>query len=117
MAPDSASPAVEHARRGESSRIELSVESAKVEHSPGGRDRWRGEELAAAHRAQIARDRPYAEAVRKMMCNLEESAGLSDLRYVFAVHRHTEKTHVHLLLRRECTDRDTGERKTLHRLP
>ena len=117
MAPSGASPAVEHTRRGESANVELSDESANVEHLPGGRDRWRGEELAAAHRAQIAHDRPYAEAVRKMMRNLEESAGLSDLRYVFAVHRHTDKTHVHLLLRRECTDSMTGERRVFHRLP
>ena len=77
----------------------------------------RKEQLAKAHATQVARDRPYVEAVRKMMTNLENNAGLSDLRYVIAVHRHTEKTHVHLLLRREYADRETGEKKMLHRLP
>jgi len=117
IAPNAYAPAGEHSRRGESSKIELSDESANLEHSLGGRDRWRSEELAAAHRVQIVHDRPYAEAVRRMMRNLEESAGLSDLRYVMAVHRHTDKTHVHLLLRREYTDRETGEKRMLHRLP
>jgi hypothetical protein len=117
IAPDAYAPAGEHSRCGESAKIELSDESAKVEHSPASHDRWRGEELAAAHRVQIVHDRPYAEAVRRMMRNLEERAGLSDLRYVMAVHRHTDKTHVHLLLRREYTDRETGEKRMLHRLP
>ena len=112
-----AAPTVEDARRGQSAKIEHSDESANLEHLPVGRDRWRSEELAAVHRAQVARDRPYAKAVRQMMRNLEESAGLSDLRYVMAVHRHTDKTHVHLLLRREYTDDKTGEKRMLHRLP
>jgi hypothetical protein len=117
IAADADAPAVEHARRGESAKVELSGESARFADSPGGRDRWRDEELAAAHRAQVARDCPYAEAVRGMIRNLEECAGLSDLRYVMAVHRHTDKTHVHLLLRRECADRETGDMRMLHRLP
>ena len=79
--------------------------------------RARREELKAIHRAQIAHDRPYADAVRKMISNLELSSGLSDLRYVMTVHRHTEMTHVHLLLRREHTDSATGEKKMLNRLP
>ena len=117
IAAGAAAPAVEDARRGQSAKVEHSDESAILEHSPDGRDRWRSKELAAAHRAQVARDRPYAEVVRQMMRNLEESAGLSDLRYAMAVHRHTDKTHVHLLLRRECTDGKTGEQRMLHRLP
>jgi hypothetical protein len=92
--------------------------SSNLEHSPAAdRKQARRKELAAIHTAQVAHDRPYAEAVRKMMRNLEESAGLSDLRYVMAVHRHTDKTHIHLLLRRECTMTKTGEKTNLHRLP
>jgi hypothetical protein len=52
-----------------------------------------------------------------MMTNLGQSTGLCDLRYVMAVHRHTDRTHVHLLLRRECIDTKTGEKRILHRLP
>lgn len=70
-----------------------------------------------AKKAQIERDRPFAEAVRKMMANLEERTDLSELRYAMAVHRHTDKTHVHLLLRREYLSRETGEKRMLHRLP
>ncbi len=68
--------------------------------------------------AQIDRDLPYAQAVRRMMDNLEERTDLSELRYALAVHRHTGHTHVHLLLRREYTDKETGEKAKLeHRFP
>ena len=64
----------EDTRLGESAKVELSGESSNLEHSPeGDKKQSRREELAAAHRAQVARDRPYAEAVRQMMSNLEES--------------------------------------------
>jgi hypothetical protein len=60
-------------------------------------------------RAQVERDLPYARAVRLMMNNLEERTGRSDLRYALTVHRHTRQTHVHLLLRREHTDKKSGQ--------
>lgn len=66
---------------------------------------------------QVERDLPYARVVRLMMQNLEEHSGLMDFRYAMAVHRHTQQTHVHLLLRRECADRATGEKRELVRLP
>jgi diadenosine tetraphosphate (Ap4A) HIT family hydrolase len=92
-----------------SSKVEDLNESSKVEDSPEAHaKRARRKELAAAHREQVARDLPYVEAVRKMMRNLEEHSGLSDFRYVMAVHRHTGMTHVHLLLRRRRADRKTG---------
>lgn len=111
------SRADEDSQKDESSKVEHLDESANLEHSPEAEKSSRKEELAKAHKVQVARDHPYAEAVRQMMSNLEQSAGLSDLRYVMTVRRHTEKTHVHLLLRRECTDTETGEKKMLHRLP
>jgi hypothetical protein len=107
----------EDSRKDESSKVEHLDESANLEHSPEAEKSSRKEELAKAHKVQVARDHPYAEAVRQMMSNLEESAGLSDLRYVMAVHRHTDMTHLHLLLRRECIDTKTGEKRMLHRLP
>jgi hypothetical protein len=70
-----------------------------------------------AKQSQVERDSPYAQLIRGMMRNIEERTELSDLRYAFCVHRHTSNTHVHLLLRREYTDRETGEKKTLQRLP
>lgn len=70
-----------------------------------------------AKQVQVERDRPFAEAVRQMMANLEERTDLTELRYAMAVHRHTDKTHVHLLLRREYASRESGEKQMLHRLP
>lgn len=61
-------------------------------------------------RAQVERDLPYARAVRLMMENLEERIGRSDFRYALTVHRHTRQTHVHLLLRREHIDKQSGEK-------
>lgn len=60
--------------------------------------------------AQLARDLPYAQAIRLMMKNIEERTDHSELRYALTVHRHTGQTHVHLLLRREHTDKRTGEK-------
>src|ERR1051325_319754 len=118
IAPEPQAPSDARGRETESSNPEHSDESSNLEHSPAAdRKRARREELVAIHTAQVAHDRPYAEAVRRMMRNLEESSGLSHLRYVIAVHRHTDKTHVHLLLRRECTVTKTGEKTNLHRLP
>src|ERR1051325_7705303 len=73
-------------RETKSSKIELRDDSSKLELSPDAdRKHARRKELAAIHRAQVARDRPYAKTVRKMICNMEELSGLSDLRYVLAV--------------------------------
>jgi hypothetical protein len=83
-------------------------ESAIVAHSQSAK-------VALSKKLQVERDRPFAEAVRDMFTNLEEHTNLSDLRYVMAVHRHTAKTHVHLILRREHTDKETGEPKSFGR--
>ena len=50
-----------------------------------------------------------------MMKNLEERTSLSELRYACSVHRHVEQTHVHLLLRREYTDKETCETRWVQR--
>jgi hypothetical protein len=61
-------------------------------------------------RAQVERDLPYARAIRLMVKNLEERTGRSNLRYALSVHRHTRQTHIHLLLRREHSDKNSGEK-------
>jgi hypothetical protein len=66
---------------------------------------------------QVYKDLPYAEAVRKMIINLEVRTGMSDLKYVMAVHRHTGHTHVHLLLRRDYINLMTHEREVMDKLP
>lgn len=58
---------------------------------------------------------PYAQAIRQMITNLEERTELSQLRFALSVHRHTAHTHVLLLLHREYTDKQTGEKKMLPR--
>lgn len=73
--------------------------------------------VKAKNLPQVERDAPFAEAVRKMMGALESQTELTELRYAMAVHRHTSKTHVHLLLRREYTDKATGQLCRLNRLP
>jgi hypothetical protein len=101
-------------------------ESAKVELSPETGERGEKDEsaiielsesakVALSKTLQIERDRPFAEAVRDMFANLEDQTNLSNLRYVMAVHRHTAKTHVHLILRRQYTDKETGEQKSFGR--
>lgn len=85
--------------------------------SDGGQSQERTSKFDVEGQEQIARDLPFAEAVRKMMSNFEDQTNLSDLHYAMAVHRHTSKTHVHLLLRREYTNKETGEKEQLHRLP
>jgi hypothetical protein len=72
--------------------------------------------LQLAKSLQIERDLPFAQAVREMIANLEERTNLTELQYALAVHRHTSQTHVHLILRRQYTDKATGEKATLHRL-
>jgi hypothetical protein len=45
-----------------------------------------------------------------MLKNIEERTAHTELRYALTVHRHTPQTHVHLILRREHKDKDTGEK-------
>jgi hypothetical protein len=94
--------------RGRGTKIERS-KSGEAEYSKSGRSK--------ADQEQVERDQPYVRAVRLMMQNLEERSGLKDLRYAMTVHRHTLQTHVHLVLRRECIDKATGEKRELVRLP
>jgi hypothetical protein len=72
--------------------------------------------LQLAKTLQIERDLPFAQAIRAMFANLEEHTNLIELQYALAVHRHTSQTHVHLILRREYTDKATGEKSILSRL-
>lgn len=100
--------------RKEMEKLERAAKGGRPKSNPPDSERKKGKESISDKsetlQAQVARDLPYARAVRMMMENLEERTGRSDLRYALSVHRHTRQTHVHLLLRREHTDKKTGEK-------
>lgn len=81
------------------------------------RQETRKSKIEQSNLEQTARDKPFAEAVRLMMKNLEEHTTLSELQYAMSVHRHTSKTHIHLLVRREYTNKTTDQKAMLHRFP
>lgn len=97
---------LERGTRGQSSKSKRPDSKPKNEKE----SKESGSDRSSNLQAQIDRDLPYARAVRQMMKNLEERTDHSDLRYALSVHRHTTQTHVHLLLRREHTDKKTGEK-------
>lgn len=90
----------------------LKDQSSKSEDGPA---RQESSNLEDSKLALVERDKPFAEAVRRMMEAVEERTDLSELRYALTVHRHTTKTHVHLLLRREYRSKESGEKARLGR--
>ena len=97
---------LERGTRGQSSKSKRPDSKPKNEKE----SKESGSDRSANLQSQIDRDLPYARAVRQMMKNLEERTDHSDLRYALSVHRHTGQTHVHVLLRREHTDKKSGEK-------
>ncbi len=73
-------------------------------------DKSTNSELRDVLDGQVQRDLPYVRAVRQMLKNIEERTAHTELRYALSVHRHTAQTHVHLILRREHKDKETGEK-------
>lgn len=66
---------------------------------------------------RVERDRAYMQAVRGTMSRFADKLGAKDTRWTAVVHRHTTHPHVHLLLHKDYTDRESGEGRRLDRVP
>lgn len=63
------------------------------------------------------KDRPYRLITRHAMTKIAERLKITDTKWIAGVHRHSDHPHIHLLLHKEVTDSETGEKKKLGRFP
>jgi hypothetical protein len=64
-----------------------------------------------------SRQRAVRETMRGAMKQVAEDLKTDDLRWVAGIHRNTDNPHVHLLIHRDYTNRETGRVRRLKTLP
>lgn len=67
--------------------------------------------------AETERLKGVRDATRDTLQEMTNALNAKSLRWVAGIHRNTDHPHVHLLIHREYTDRETGRTKHLHTLP
>lgn len=64
-----------------------------------------------------SRQQALRETTRDTMKEMAADLNASELRWVAGIHRNTDNPHIHLLIHRDYSDRETGQTKRLKTLP
>lgn len=78
---------------------------------------FREEDFEALGKDESSRQQTLREVVREAIPKLADTINAKHLRWVAGIHRNTDNPHIHLLIHRDFTDRETGDSKWLDHLP